>query len=190
LTLLTLHTTLSSLLNPLTLNDHSLSDSFDAVTNINNIPKHLFQEGYQFVSFDVESLFTNVLLSRTVKIILDCIYKDELIATTLKKRTLKKLILDCCNKTTFSFNEQIYVQKDDVSMGSSLGPVLANIILTKFERLIVSELVADCTIKFYKRYVHDILVLIKPFNISAVLAKFNSFDPNLNFTVDTFPDGA
>jgi hypothetical protein len=190
LTLLTLHTTLSSLRNPLTLNDHSLSDSFDAVTNINNIPKHLFQEGYQFVSFDVESLFTNVLLSRTVKIILDCIYKDELIATTLKKRTLKKLILDCGKKTTFSFNEQIYVQKDDVSMGSSLGPVLANIILTKFERLIVSELVADCTIKFYKRYVHDILVLIKPFNISAVLAKFNSFDPNLNFTVDTFPDGA
>ena len=53
---------LSSLLNPLTLNDHSLSDSFDAVTNINNIPKHLFQEGYQFVSSDVESLFTNVPL--------------------------------------------------------------------------------------------------------------------------------
>jgi hypothetical protein len=49
-------TFLSSLLNPLTLNDHSLSDSFDAVTNINNIPKHLFQEGYEFVSFDVESL--------------------------------------------------------------------------------------------------------------------------------------
>jgi hypothetical protein len=93
---------LSSLLNPLTLNDHSLSDSFDAVININNIPKHLFQEGYQFISFDVESLFTNIPLSRTDKIILDRIYKDELIATTLKKRTLKKLILDCCNKTAFS----------------------------------------------------------------------------------------
>ena len=62
---------LSSLLSPLPLNSYSLSDSFDAVNNINNIPKHLFQEGYQFVSFDVESLFTNVPLSRTVKIILD-----------------------------------------------------------------------------------------------------------------------
>jgi hypothetical protein len=74
-------------------------------------------------------------------------------------------------------------------MGSSLGSVLANIILTEFERLIVSELIADGTIKFYKRYVDDTLVLIKPSNISAVLAKFNSFDLNLNFTVDTFPDG-
>jgi predicted phosphoribosyltransferase len=100
----------------------------------------------------------------------------------LKKRTLKKLSLDCCNKTAFSFDEQIYVQKDGVSMGSSLGPVLANIILTEFERLIVSELIADGTIKFYKRYVDDTLVLIKPSNISAVLAKYNSFDPNLNFT--------
>ena len=75
------------------------------------------------------------------------------------------------------------------SMGSSLGPVLANIILTEFERLIVSELIADGTIKFYKRYVDDTLVLIKPSDISAVLAKFNSFDPNLTFTVDTFSEG-
>ena len=74
-------------------------------------------------------------------------------------------------------------------MGSSLGPVLANIILTEFERLIVSELIADGTIKFYKRYVDDTLVLIKPSDISAVLAKFNSFDPNLTFTVDTFSEG-
>ena len=44
-------------------------------------------------------------------------------------------------------------------------------------------------IKFYKRYVDDTLILIKPSDISSVLAKFNSFDRNLNFTVDIFPDG-
>ena len=31
--------------------------------------------------------------------------------------------------------------------------------------------------------------MIKPSDISSVLAKFNSFDRNLNFTVDIFPDG-
>ena len=67
--------------------------------------------------------------------------------------------------------------------------MLVNIILTEFERLIVSELIADDTIKFYKRFVHDTLVLIKPSDISAVLAKFNSFDLNLTFTVDTFSEG-
>ena len=53
-------------------------------------------------------------------------------------------------------------------MGSSLGPVLANIILTEFEQLILSELIGDGTIKFYKCYVDDTLVLIKPSDISAV----------------------
>ena len=45
------------------------------------------------------------------------------------------------------------------------------------------------TIKFYRRYVDDTLVLIKPCDIPWVLKKFNSFDKNLNFTVDKFEDG-
>ena len=72
---------------------------------------------------------------------------------------------------------------------SSLALVLADIILTEFERIIVSDLINDGVIKFYKRYVDDTLILIKPSDISSVLVKFNSFDRNLNFTVDIFPDG-
>ena len=43
-------------------------------------------------------------------------------------------------------------------MGSYLGPVLANIILTEFEKLIVSDLVDSGFIKFYRRYVDDTLI--------------------------------
>ena len=39
-------------------------------------------------------------------------------------------------------------------------------------------------VKFYRRYVDDTLVLIKPKDILLVLNKFNSFDKNLKFTVD------
>ena len=104
------------------------------------------------------------------------------------KRTLKKLILDSCTKTAFSFNNQLFEQTDGVSMGSALGPVLANIILSEFEKLIVSDLIKSGVIRFYRRYVDDTLVLVKPSDIPAVLDKFNSFDKNLQFTVDTFPD--
>ena len=58
----TRHSRLYSL--DMTTNDYSLPDSFNTVTQINNIPKQLFQ-GYQFVSFDVVSLFTNVPLSHS-----------------------------------------------------------------------------------------------------------------------------
>ena len=68
-------------------------------------------------------------------------------------------------------------------MGSSLGPILANIILTEFENIIVSDLINTGVIKFYHRYVDDTLVLIRPSDIPHVLAKFNSFDKNIKFTI-------
>ena len=93
---------LTNLLNPLTLNDHTIKDSFDAASRIRNIPKNLFDQGYVFVSFDVTSLFTNVPLTRTINVILNRVYNQNLIQTDLKKSTLKKLIKDTCTKTVFS----------------------------------------------------------------------------------------
>ena len=68
-------------------------------------------------------------------------------------RTLKKLILDCCTKTPFSINGQLFKQTDGVAMGSPLGPTLANIIMTVFEDEIVRKLIDSNVIKFYARYV-------------------------------------
>ena len=81
---------LSNLLNPLTLNDYTLHDCFEAVDAIKAIPEHLFSEGYRYISFDVESLFTNVPLKKTVNITLKHAYSDNQIQTFLSKSTLKK----------------------------------------------------------------------------------------------------
>ena len=173
----------------MTLNKYSMKDSFQAAEEIKNIDFDSLQNGYKLVSFDVVSLFTNVPLKRTINIILNRIYKEKLIETKLRKHTLKKLILDCCTKTTFSFNEKLYDQIDGVCMGSALGPVLANIIMTELEKLILPKLIESGIIKFYIRYVDDTLVLIKEDRIEEVLTAFNSFDRNLKFTVDEFDDG-
>ena len=182
-------TYLKTLLNPLTVNEFSMKDTFQAVEEIGKIDYTLLEKGYRLVSFDVVSLFTNVPLKRTVNVILDRIYKDKVIETKLKKSTLKKLILDCCTKTTFSFNNKLYDQIDGVCMGSSLGPVLANIIMTELEKKILPSLLDSGSIRSYIRYVDDTLVLIKESEIQNVLDRFNSFDRNLKFTVDTFEDG-
>ena len=93
---------LSSLLNPLTVNDYNLRDSFYAVSEIKTIPHSLFDQDYRFVSFDTASIFTNVPLERTIEMILKRIFEGKLINTTFTKRTLKKLLLDCATKTAFS----------------------------------------------------------------------------------------
>ena len=95
-----------------------------------------------FISLDVASLFTNMSLKKTVNIILKHrIYNEKQIPTSLPKRSLKNLMLDTCQKTAFSFNNKIYQQLDGVSMGGSLGSVLANIIMTKCEKVIVDKLI-------------------------------------------------
>ena len=73
-------------------------------------------------------------------------------------------------------------------MGSSLGPVLANIIMTELENVIVRNLLADETVAFYALYVDDTLLLIRPEDVQKVLMKLNSFHKSLNFSFDSFPD--
>ena len=74
-------------------------------------------------------------------------------------------------------------------MGSPLGPVLANIIMTEVESTIVKELVDKPLVKPYLRYVDDTLLLVKDKDINHIRKRLNSFDKNIKFTVDTFPDG-
>ena len=177
------------MLQPLTHNNFNLKDSFDAVNRIILIPPELLDEDYQLVSFNVQSLFTNMPVKKTINIILDRVYDKKIINTKLKKRTMKKLLLDSCTKTAFSFDNLLYEQCDGVSMGSSLGPVLTNVILTEFENVIVKPLIETSVLKFYCRYLDDTLIMIKKAKIQHVLNPFISFKKNLKFTADTFDNG-
>ena len=50
---------LSLLLNPLTISNYSVEDSFEAAKRVKAIPPELFNKGYKFISFDATSLFSN-----------------------------------------------------------------------------------------------------------------------------------
>ena len=65
---------LSNRMNPLRENQYVVKDSF---TVANRIRKELFDQGYRFVSLDLESLFTSVPLVKTISINLDQIYHQE-----------------------------------------------------------------------------------------------------------------
>ena len=127
------------------------------------------------------SLFTNVPLHKIVNIILCWAHSENLIHTSLSKLSLKKLILHTCQKTALSFNNKLYEQIDGESMGASLGPVLANIIMTECKKVILHKLMKEKVIMFYTRYVDDTLLIIKKRYINYVLNQFNSFDKNLKF---------
>ena len=84
------------------------------VNKIKSVPSEILENGYPFVSSDTESLFTNVPLNKTINIIADPIYWQKLLKTNLKKRKMKKNLLDSCTKITFSYDNVIYQQCDGV----------------------------------------------------------------------------
>ena len=94
---------LSSLINPLTHNDYSVKDTFEAVSQIYSILAELFERGSQYYSLDDVSLFTNVPLNSTINIIFKTVYEEKLLATKLRKSTLKQLIKDTCRNSAFSY---------------------------------------------------------------------------------------
>ena len=66
------------------------------------------------ISFDVESLFTNVPLGKTIVFILKKVYDEEKIPTNISKTVLRELLHLCPKQLHFTFNNNIYIQCDGV----------------------------------------------------------------------------
>ena len=94
----------------------------------------------KMVSFDVSSLFSNVLLDFTIDVILRKIYNEKILNIKLKRDQLKKLLELCTKDLHFSFNGKMFRQLDGVAMGSPLGPVIANIFMSELETILIPQL--------------------------------------------------
>jgi len=86
------------------------------------------------VSFDVESLFTNIPLLESIELAVDYILSGNP-NIKLSKDSLKELFLVATAQTHFLFQGNYYDQKDGVAMGSPLAPVVANLFMGHHERI-------------------------------------------------------
>ncbi|CAH8506961.1 unnamed protein product [Heterobilharzia americana] len=85
-------------------------------------------------SFDVNSLFTNVPLSKTISILCNYISSKNL-PFPITPTFLKELLLLCTDKVHFTFEGEHFRQVDGVAMGSPLGPLQADIYMSYIENL-------------------------------------------------------
>ena len=174
---------LAQLLSPLRESEYTIKNTkhFVEKTKTEHIPNdHLL------VSFDVKSLFTNVPLDETIKIILNRIYEENEISTDITKSEMKELLNLCTKSVHFAFEGNIYVQNDGVAMGSPLGPILANIFMVELERSVIPTLMDK--MKCWTRYVDDTLCYIKTDSIDYVLKMLNGFHRNIQFTYEVETD--
>ena len=131
------------------------------------------------ISFDITSLLTLVPLDYTVDLVLKRIYDDKEIQTNISRTEMKKLLLLCIKSVHFTFQNDIYLQKDGVAMGSPLGSVLAGVFMVHLERTLMPQL--QKFMKPWKRYVDDIITYIKTDSITCVLDILSGFRKNIKF---------
>ena len=101
------------------------------------------------VSFDVNSLFTNIPLQETIKLTVDLI-KTSYPNLKMSSDNRTKLFKFAKCQTYFLFNKKFYDQINGEAMGSLLAPVLVNFFIgdnKNFQRTPPS---------YYRRYVDDI----------------------------------
>lgn len=143
------------------------------------------------VSFDVESLFTNIPVKETLNIIENRLRND----TELKDRTkipveiIMELLNLCTELNYFELNGQIYRQDEGMAMGSPLSPIFANIYMEEFEQKAIAT--AAFKPKVLLRYVDDTFAIWS--HGHDELDKFsnhlNSISPNIKLTVEKEKDG-
>ena len=109
------------------------------------------------MSFDVESLFTNVPTDETINLIVDLAFEKGRLSSFhgLLPKQLRRLLTICTKESHFHFGGVYYDQIDGVAMGSPLGPLFANVFMSDFERKYMDAL-KSLGVKFWLRYVDDI----------------------------------
>ena len=112
------------ILSPLTSNEFLLQNSFSFADEVSSShPDHFM------ASLDVESLFTNIPLNEVIDICIDDLFCDTNMIHNLDRNDMRELLTLAAYELFFIFDKVMYRQIDGVTMGSPLGPILANVFL-------------------------------------------------------------
>ena len=124
---------LADILSPWTgKSDYTVTNSSHVMSTISH---ERIQENEIMVSFDVESLFTNVPIKGAVKAALCKLENDPSLAdcTNLTPTQIADLLNFVLRSTYFQYNGSIYEQKDGAAIGSPVSAVIANLYMEEFE---------------------------------------------------------
>lgn len=165
-----------------------VSDTFQFVDKIQGLKINI---GEILVPYDVTSLFMNVPLDQRIQILADVAFADDWFNKSTKlhltKANLVNLLKVATKNQLFQFDGSLYEQIGGVTMGSPLGPLLANVFVCSVEETLQQDGLLP---SFYRRYVDDTLTTM-PDRVTAdrFLHTLNHCHSSVKFTMKTEHDG-
>ena len=167
---------LADILSPLVgKTEHHVKNSKDLAEEFRDIT---LDEQEVLVSFDVVSLFTNTPIGKSIEIVKDRLQNDTELhkKTKLSVEDIIKLLEFICSTTYFSFDRKIYRQKFGAAMGSPVSPIVANIYMEHLEQEAIVRAQDDIKPRVWKRYVDDILAIVKRDSVDRLKALLDQVD--------------
>ena len=173
---------ISNYLKPLTKNQYSIRDTQSFPTTIKSLPS--LKEDEEDVSYDVESLFTNIPVQEIIEYIINQIYVYDKIKPICNKLIFKRLLLKITTEVSFTIEGNFFKQIDGCTMGGPLSVTLSDIFMVKME----NEIVSPINPIFYQRYVDDIYCRRKKDRPDQLFEKLNSYNKNIKLTIEKSPE--
>ena len=136
------------------------------------------------ISFDVESLYTNIPITDALLVIKDLLNYD----TTLQDRTnlLPDQILEqlefLLRTTFFIFNGEFHQQTDGLAMGGPASSIVAEIYMISIETTAITT--ADTPQRIWERHVDDVFSILRRCNLEQFFQNINSLHPKTKFTME------
>ena len=159
-----------------------VKNSLEFKSRLNEFAQENDTTSLRMISLDIQQLFTSVPVDEVLNFIERKIDTGE-IATLIPKQNFMRLLEICVKNNVFEFDNQFYKQKEGLSMGSPISPVLANL----FMEYVESELLPNVRNKpvLWIRYVDDIFALIKnESDHEDLLNNLNSLSSTIKFTCE------
>ena len=98
------------------------------------------QKNEEYVSYEADSLFTNIALKETTDYIIHKIDNEKFLKPICKKLIFKRLLYKLTTDCTVEFNQRFYKQIDGCTMGDPLSVILADIHMVRTENEVVKPM--------------------------------------------------
>ena len=129
--------TITEYLKSLKKNEFVITNTQQFPSMLNNVP---LSENEEDVSYDVESLLTNIPVRETIDFICNEIYNRKKLKPICKQSIFKKLLYKLTTECTFSVTGKLRKQVDAVAMGGTLSVTLSDCFVNKIEKDVVIPL--------------------------------------------------
>ena len=141
---------ISDYLRALCKNEYSINDTQNIRSMLSSIPP--LQDEEEDVSYDAESLFTNIPIEETINGIIEQIYVHKMLIPIFSKIIFRRFLIKVVIECTFKFNSRFLKQVHGLNMRGPLSVSFSDIYMVKME----NDVVMPSKPIFYCRFVDGI----------------------------------